>query len=111
MFTSHRILTWQRQGLDPVVEGEGLLKVQETHIVADGVAVVVGVADDLDQVPGLLLLLEVVELDAAGHHVHGEGQLAGAAVASCQHPVSVNHSPATEMGRSQTTANMQSHLS
>ena len=104
------MITWQRKGLDPVIEGERLLKVKETHIVADGGAVVVGVADDLDQVPGLLLLLEVVELDAASHHVHGEGQLPSAAVSSCQHPVSVNHSPATEMGRSQTTANILSHF-
>ena len=80
---------------------------EETHVVADGGAVVVGVPDDLDQVPGLLLLLEVVELDAAGHHVHGEGQLTGAAVASGQHPVRVNHSPATEVGRAQTAGNRE----
>ena len=73
---------------------------EEAHVVTNGVAVIVGVADDLDQVPCLLLLLKVVELDPPCHHVHGEGKLSSAAVASSQHPVRVNHSATTEMGRS-----------
>ena len=83
---------------------------EQTNVVADGVAVVVGVLDDLDQVPGLLLLLEGVELDAPGHHVHGERQLTGAAVASGQHPVRVNHRPATKVGRSQATDHTMENL-
>ena len=99
----YSIFTGQRQGLHPVVEGEGLLEVEEAHVVTDGVAVIVGVSNNLDQVPGLLLLLEVVELDAPGHHVHGEGELAGAAVARGEHPVSVDHGAATKVGRTQST--------
>ena len=52
------------------------LEVQQADVVADGVGVVVGVTDDLLHVPGLLLLLEGVQLDAARHHVHRQRQLA-----------------------------------
>ena len=44
-------LGWERDGLDPVIEDQGLLKMEEADVVADGVGVIVGMANDLLQVP------------------------------------------------------------
>ena len=59
-------------------------------------------ADDPLQVPGLLLVLPVDELDAPGHDVQGGGDHVNAATGGRHHPVLVNHRAATEVGDAET---------
>ena len=68
-------LGWERDGLDPVIEDQGLLKMEEADVVADGVGVIVGMANDLLQVPGLLFLLKGIQLNSSGNNMHGQGKL------------------------------------
>ena len=78
------------------------LELEQADVIDLGVALKLGVADDPLQVPGLLLVLPVDELDAPGHDVQGGGDHVDAAAGGRHHPVLVNHRAATEVGDAET---------
>ena len=78
------------------------LELEQADVIDLGVALKLRVADDPLQVPGLLLVLPVDELDAPGHDVQGGGDHVDAAAGGRHHPVLVNHRAATEVGDAET---------
>merc|ERR1719356_1552913 len=93
----HLALGGQSHRLDPVRPLQRLGEVQQADVVGDGGGVVVGVLDDLGDVPVLLLVLEVILLYTPGYDVHEQRSLSSAAVGGSEDPVLVYHGASAEV--------------